>query len=116
MEIDLSRDPPPDLAIEIDIMSSCLDRLGIYAALGVPEVWRFDGDVFEVLVLNKDGDGYVASRTSPTFPGLSAAKVADLLEDVAALDDASQERKIRAWVRKHMPRSTRRRGPRQKPQ
>jgi Uma2 family endonuclease len=116
LEIDLSRDPPPDLAIEIDIMNSCLDRLDIYAALGVPEVWRFDGDEFEVLALNKDGDGYLPARTSPTFPGLPVAKVGDLLKDVAALDDATQERRIRAWVRKHIPRGTRRRGPKRKPE
>src|ERR1700722_6850872 len=57
LEIDLSIDPPPDLAIEIDIMSSYLDRLGIYAALGVPEVWRFDGEHFQVL-LRSDETGY----------------------------------------------------------
>ena len=44
--IDLLVDPPPDLAIEVDISRSSLDRMGIYAALGVPEVWRYeDGDV-----------------------------------------------------------------------
>ena len=33
-------DPPPDLAIEVEITRSCLDRLGIYAALRIPEVWQ----------------------------------------------------------------------------
>jgi Uma2 family endonuclease len=41
--IDLRRDPPPDLVIEIDWTHSSLDRLAIFAILGVPEVWRFDG-------------------------------------------------------------------------
>ena len=36
-------DPAPELAIEADVTHSSLDRLAIYAALGVPEVWRFDG-------------------------------------------------------------------------
>jgi Uma2 family endonuclease len=40
--IDLRVDPPPDLAIEIDVASSSLNRMGIYSALGVVEVWRFD--------------------------------------------------------------------------
>src|SRR6266852_3756938 len=43
--LDLRRDPPPDLAIEVDVTRSSLDRFGIYAALKVPEVWRLDGDV-----------------------------------------------------------------------
>ncbi|MEW6278745.1 MAG: Uma2 family endonuclease, partial [Candidatus Eremiobacterota bacterium] len=37
---DASHHPPPDLAIEVEISSSILDRLGIYAALGMPEIWR----------------------------------------------------------------------------
>lgn len=49
-EIDLAIDPPPDLAIEIDITSSSVDRLGIYAVLGVPEVWRYDGESLTIIV------------------------------------------------------------------
>ncbi|WP_240038857.1 Uma2 family endonuclease [Okeania hirsuta] len=44
IKFDLDRDPPPDLAIEIYITSSSLDRLTIYAALGIREIWRFDGE------------------------------------------------------------------------
>jgi Uma2 family endonuclease len=39
--------PVPDLAIEIDNTHASLDRLSIYAGLGVPEVWRFDGETLE---------------------------------------------------------------------
>ncbi|WP_333312715.1 MULTISPECIES: Uma2 family endonuclease [unclassified Microcoleus] len=41
--MDLNEDPPPDLAIEIDITRSSIHRLELYASLGVPEVWRYDG-------------------------------------------------------------------------
>src|SRR5215216_7161905 len=41
--LDLRRDPPPDLVVEIDITHRAVDREIIYAALGVPEIWRFDG-------------------------------------------------------------------------
>jgi Uma2 family endonuclease len=102
LEIDLHNDPPPDLAIEIDIMSSSLDRLGIYAALGVPEVWRFDGEQFEVL-LRRDETVYDAATASLSFPTLAIAEVAELLLEVVALDDETQEPRIRAWVRKHAP-------------
>src|SRR5262249_36748647 len=40
--LDLRTDPPPDLAIETDVTHSSMDRLSIYAALGVPEVWRLE--------------------------------------------------------------------------
>src|SRR5262249_33669892 len=41
--IDLRTDPPPDLTIEVDVTHSSLNRLSIYAAFGVPEVWRLEG-------------------------------------------------------------------------
>ncbi len=49
--IELEVDPPPDLAIEIEITHSALDRIGIYGALGVPELWRFNGKTLRVLRL-----------------------------------------------------------------
>jgi Uma2 family endonuclease len=100
--IDLSIDPPPDLAIEIDTTRSRLNRLRIYAALGVPEVWRFDGEQFQVL-LRRDETGYDPSAASATFPTLPVAEVAELLHEVVDLDDETQERRIRAWVRKNAP-------------
>ena len=41
--LDLSTDLPPDLAIEIDITSSSINKLDIYSALGVPELWSYNG-------------------------------------------------------------------------
>jgi len=59
-QIDLTQNPPPDLAIEIDITSSSLNRLEIYAALGVPEVWRYDGNEFKIYCL--EGGKYQRSN------------------------------------------------------
>lgn len=39
-DLDLAQDPPPDIVVESDLTSSSLDRFAIYAALGVPEIWR----------------------------------------------------------------------------
>src|SRR6185503_6365209 len=52
-EIDLDKDPPPDLVLEIDMSSGSLDKLPIYAAIGVPELWRYDGNKLEVFVLQQ---------------------------------------------------------------
>jgi len=62
-------DPPPDLAVEIDISTSWLDRLEIYAALKVPEVWRFDGETLKVLILGSNGK-YKERAKSVAFPML----------------------------------------------
>ena len=53
-EIDFRTDPPPDLVVEIEISRTALNRLGIYAALGVPEVWRCDNQRLRVCVRGDD--------------------------------------------------------------
>ena len=100
-QIDLTLDPPPDLAIEIDISHSSLDRMKIYAALGVPEVWRFDGRSLEVHCLTPDGD-YELRTNSPTFPTLPIHRLADFLGKSTAVDEGTLVRRFRAWVRKQV--------------
>src|SRR5207245_1021857 len=53
-KLDLRQDPPPDLAIEVDVSYSTLDRMSIYAALRVPEVWRYGGRALTFHVLGAD--------------------------------------------------------------
>jgi Uma2 family endonuclease len=56
MDFDPDRDPPPDLAIEVDFTSKSVDRMGIYARLGIPEVWRcFEAEMVKFYRLGKDG-------------------------------------------------------------
>jgi Uma2 family endonuclease len=64
--IDLSQDPPPDLAIEMDLTS--LTDLTVYQILGVPEVWIYREGSLQIYVLT--GEGYRDSQSSPTFPTL----------------------------------------------
>jgi Uma2 family endonuclease/parvulin-like peptidyl-prolyl isomerase len=52
--IHLPKDPPPDIAIEIEITRRCIAKLPIYAALGVPEIWRYDGKKLQCLRLDRD--------------------------------------------------------------
>ena len=59
--------PNPDLAVEIDISPSQIDRPGIYQALRVGEVWRFDGDTVVIEQLGPDG-AYVATESSRFLP------------------------------------------------
>ncbi|HIK13217.1 MAG TPA: Uma2 family endonuclease [Oscillatoriaceae cyanobacterium M33_DOE_052] len=72
--VDLTLDPPPDLAIEIDVTSKT--QLDAYEALQVPELWRYENDRLQINVLQ--GGKYVESQSSPTFPGLP---VADLITE-----------------------------------
>lgn len=97
-EIDPESDPPPDLAIEVDISSSSLNRLEIYAALRVSEVWRFDGESLFVLILGADG-AYRAARESLAIRGLVPADLVAHLARRNDVDELTWLREFRNWVR-----------------
>lgn len=99
--LDLDVDPPPDLAIEVDITSSSLNRMGIYAGLRVPEVWRYDGATLTMLQLQLDGE-YVPSESSTSFPGLRPADVEHFLELGQTTDKLRWARELRDWVRREL--------------
>ena len=71
--INLAVDPPPDLVIEVDITSGSLDKFPIYAQVGVPEVWRYDGQQVHIAVLGSAG--YSVAETSRVLPFLTARRL-----------------------------------------
>jgi Uma2 family endonuclease len=102
--INLRVDPPPDLAIEVDVTASSLDRMAIYAALRVPEVWRFDnGADLSFQILQADGT-YGAGACSLAFPMIAPG---DLLRFVALRGEEENTivRKFREWLRQLLPRT-----------
>jgi Uma2 family endonuclease len=100
-DLDLRRDPPPDLAIEVDVTHTSLDRLSIYAALQVPEVWRLDGDTLKFHILGADGSYTIADR-SRAFPQIGPADLLKFLQQARqAGDDNVVIRQFRNWIRQH---------------
>jgi Uma2 family endonuclease len=97
-EIDLSVSPPPDLAIEVDITSSSLDQLGIYAALGVPEVWICDGTHLKIYRL-QGNSAYSMQDRSRNFPSLPPETILDFLARRKKTDETSWIKSFRQWVR-----------------
>lgn len=97
-EWDAASDPPPDLVIEVEVTRSAVPRLSIYAALGVPEVWRFDSRKLQVLLLQPDG-GYQATANSPTFPAVPIAEIPRFLKLEEQTGYLGVVREFRAWVR-----------------
>jgi len=92
--------PRPDLAIEIDMRRGGVNRAEIYASLGVPEVWRFDGKTLRIDRLRDDGT-YEPAAASAFLP-IDPAEVARwVLTDVPG-DDIAWLRAFRAWVRAGM--------------
>ena len=93
--LDLTIDPPPDLAIEIDITSRT--HPDIYAALGVPELWRKSGDRLQINIL-QNGE-YVEVTQSPTFPNLPVQLLLEYLAQSKTIGRNKVMKSFRQWLR-----------------
>ena len=96
-ELDLETEPPPDLAIEIDITSTSVNKSGIYSALGVPELWRYNGRVLKFYQL-RDGQ-YVECEFSIAFPIVSVTEMSRFIEQSKTTGEIALLKSFRAWVR-----------------
>jgi Uma2 family endonuclease len=97
--LNLRTDPPPDLAIEVDVTRSSLNRLSIYAPLGVPEVWRLDGDTLTFYVLGP-GPAYQTATASQSFPLVTPADLLGFLQLARQSGDNNVVvAQFRAWIR-----------------
>ncbi len=95
--IDLTVDPPPDLALEIDITNRTL--LENYQALGVGELWRFNGRILEINVL-QEGE-YIQTKESPHFPGFPLKEIIPQYLERSKIEGRNKTMKaFRTWIRK----------------
>jgi Uma2 family endonuclease len=103
LDLDLDADPPPDLAIEVDVSRQSVGRLPIYAKLKVPEAWRFNGQEVLMYVLQADGNYQLTDR-SRAFPHawLTGARLARWIAKSQDHDENALLSKFRRWVRKQV--------------
>lgn len=96
-ELDLETAPPPDLAIEIDITSSSVNKFGIYSALNVPELWRYNGRVLKFYQLVEEE--YIECEFSIAFPLVSVTDMSRFIEQSKTSGEIALLKSFRAWVR-----------------
>ena len=94
--LNLRRDPPPDLAVEVDISRSSLVRMGIHAKFGIGEVWRWHGDQLEVWQL-REGEYHDVER-SAILPMLPTAGLRRFLSQRHEHNETDLVREFRQWV------------------
>ena len=94
--IDPAVDPPPDLVMEMEVTTSAIPKLPLFAAMGIPEVWRTTPEGVTILTL-RDGE-YVPVVTSPAFPSLTAEVLTRFLDDGYTMTRSAWLRSIRAWA------------------
>ncbi|MEH1851624.1 MAG: Uma2 family endonuclease [Nostoc sp.] len=97
--IDLNIDPPPDLAIEIDITSRT--RFDNYEILGVPELWRHTQQGLEILLLQDRK--YIKSQSSPNFPNIPIVElVNEYVQQCLTIGRSQAMRNFRDWVKNNL--------------
>ncbi len=94
--IDLTVDPPPDLVIEVDITSGSFNKFPLYAQIGVPEIWRYDGQRVRIHTLR--GEEYTESERSGVLPLLTGTRLSEFLHQSTTLPRTALLRAFRAWL------------------
>jgi Uma2 family endonuclease len=95
--LDLSKNPAPDLVVEIDVTSSSSNRLQVYADLGVTEVWIYNGESLDIKQLQNGT--YITSQTSQFFLNIPIPEIAGFLQQAQTMDYLELVKAFRQWVR-----------------
>jgi Uma2 family endonuclease len=100
-ELDFTVDPAPDLVIEVDITTDSMNKFPIFAAVGVPEVWRFDGERVSIHLARESG--YVEAAVSQVMKPLTAELLTSFLRTSFEEDRPQWIRRLRKWAREARP-------------
>ena len=95
--LDMTIHPAPDLIVEVDITSLSTGRQNIFAAFGVPEIWRFDGEKMQILKL--ENDKYVEIPNSLSLPKVTSEKLTEFVEKSEKLSRLEWISEVRGWAK-----------------
>jgi len=96
-EIDLETDPAPELIIEVDISRSSLNRFPIFGAIGVAEIWRYDGDRVRFYALHENAYQHIEEST--VLSPMTATQATAFLERGRREDWTDWLQAVREWIR-----------------
>lgn len=100
LTFDLNQDPPPDLALEIDLTSKSLPRFPIYARLGIPEIWCYDSG--ELKIYQLEAKAYIEKEKSFIFPNLNLQEIPGLIESYRRVGRRAFRKAVREWVKQQI--------------
>jgi Uma2 family endonuclease len=95
-QANLATDPPPDLVVEVDITHTDINKAALYASMGIPELWQYNGQEWHIYQLQENT--YLEVFVSPTFPMLSKDKFYEFLA-IAQTNEVKAEVDLRYWIR-----------------
>src|SRR5947209_2864743 len=97
--IDLEVDPPPDVVVEIDTTNESLSKFNIYAAVGVQEIWRYDGE--RAYIYKRADQVYVEVAASLAFPSLTSDALTEFIEQSKTQGQTAALAAFKQWWRSH---------------
>jgi Uma2 family endonuclease len=100
-EYDPAVDPPPDLAVEVDLSSPSSRRMLVYAELGIPEIWQYDGERLAFKSLAEDRN-YHAIERSLSFPALRSADLERFVNRRGTIGENALADEFRQWLRRSL--------------
>jgi Uma2 family endonuclease len=106
IQLDCETDPPPDIAVEIDVHHDSRSKFPIYAALSVPEIWRYDGRLMRIHHLVQDAaeieaSSYVEQAASSALPMLTAQILTEMIERMRTDGELSALLAFDEWLNSH---------------
>ncbi|MBW4616386.1 MAG: Uma2 family endonuclease [Desmonostoc vinosum HA7617-LM4] len=98
--IDLATDPPPDLVLEVEYSRPKVDKLSLYAAMKIPEFWRYNSIILRIYTLNNGQ--YTEVEASPTFRGVPVKEIPRFIQESRKIGQLAAKRVFRDWVRQQI--------------
>jgi Uma2 family endonuclease len=95
--INLDQDPPPDLVLEVKYSQPKIDKLSLYASIGIPEFWEYNGTVLRIHILS--GKKYKEVQVSPTFAPIPTREISRFIQQSKSAGEMATTRTFRAWVK-----------------
>jgi Uma2 family endonuclease len=99
-DIDITKDPPPDLIVEVDSTNESLSKFGIYSSFHVPEIWRYDVKHSRVYMYELKGADYAAVPSSRSFPILTPEVLAEFIGLSKTHGQKAALAAFREWLKK----------------
>ena len=96
-KIDLTQDPPPDLVIEVEYTNSAVNKLQLYAAISVPEIWRYNGE--ELFIYCLEGKEYIEQENSPTFASIPVKEIPRFIKQSQEIGEQKVSKDFRNWLK-----------------
>ena len=96
--LDFSIHPPPDLVVEVDNSNSSLNKLPIYVALRIPEIWRLQNGILTIYQLNDQQADYAETEQSLAFPQLPIRELPQFIEQAKTIGQRAAVRSLEQRV------------------